>query len=336
LTPSGFVLLDKNPGETSFKALFPLKRVFSTKRVGHAGTLDLRASGLIVAAIGRATRLLPFVEAKDKCYTFRLHLGYETDTLEWDGDVVAQDEFGIRNSEFGIDEGVILREPWSTTCDRGNRRIQTGCSQPAIDRAALEAVLPQFTGDIDQIPPRYCAVKIDGRRASDWAERGKDFEMKPRRIHIESLKIVGEGGVTEGCSGKSFATFDLECVCSKGTYIRSLGRDLAHALGTYGCVSQIRRHRIGNITLDNAVKGEKLTAENLVPVDKVLDYPVLRLDDTQMAIIRKGNWLPWKTPVEGVGPEGHVFVANGAGEVLSLCRFEPGRICPKFYLGEDK
>ena len=300
MTPSGFVLLDKNPGETSFKALFPLKRVFSTKRVGHAGTLDLRASGLIVAAIGRATRLLPFVEAKDKCYTFRLHLGYETDTLEWDGDVVAQ----------------------------GDAR--------AINRAALEAVLPQFTGDIDQIPPRYCAVKIDGRRASDWAERGKDFEMRPRRIHIESLKVVGEGGVTEGCSGKSFATFDLECVCSKGTYIRSLGRDLARALGTYGCVSQIRRHRIGNITLDNAVKGENLTAENLVPVDKVLDYPVLRLDDTQMGIIRKGNWLPWKTPVEGVGTEGHVFVANGVGEVLSLCRFEPGRICPKFYLGEDK
>ena len=299
MTPSGFVLLDKNPGETSFKALFPLKRVFSTKRVGHAGTLDLRASGLIVAAIGRATRLLPFVEAKDKCYTFRLHLGYETDTLEWDGDVVAQ----------------------------GDAR--------AIDRAALEAVLSQFTGDIDQIPPRYCAVKIDGRRASDWAERGKDFEMKPRRIRIESLKVVGEGGVTEGCSGKCFATFDLECVCSKGTYIRSLGRDLARALGTYGCVSQIRRHRIGNITLDNAVKGENLTAENLVPVDKVLDYPVLRLDDTQMAIIRKGNWLPWKTPVEGVGPEGHVFVANGVGEVLSLCRFEPGRICPKFFLGGD-
>jgi tRNA pseudouridine55 synthase len=300
LTPSGFVLLDKNPGDTSFKALFPLKRVFSTKRVGHAGTLDLRASGLIVAAIGRATRLLPFVEAKDKCYTFRLHLGYETDTLEWDGDVVTQDE-----------------------------------QSEAISRDKLESILPQFIGDIDQIPPRYCAVKIDGRRASDWAERGKDFEMKPRRIHIESLKIVGEGGVTEGCSGKCFATFDLECVCSKGTYIRSLGRDLARALGTYGCVSQIRRHRIGNITLECAVKGENLTAENLVPVDKVLDYPVLRLAEDGLAVIRRGNWLPWKTPVEGVGPEGYVFVARENGEVLSLCRFEPGRICPKYFLGGD-
>lgn len=301
MTPSGFVLLDKNPGDTSFKALFPLKRVFSTKRVGHAGTLDLRASGLIVAAIGRATRLLPFVEAKDKCYTFRLHLGYETDTLEWDGDVVAE-----------------------------------GDRSHVADRAALESILPQFIGDIDQIPPRYCAVKIDGRRASDWAERGKDFKMKPRRIHIESLKIVGKGGVTEGCSGKCFATFDLECVCSKGTYIRSLGRDLARALGTYGCVSLIRRHRIGNITLDRAVKGENLTAENLVPVDKVLDYPVLRLAEDGLAVIRRGNWLPWKNNVEGVGPEGYVFVARENGEVLSLCRFEPGRIWPKYFLGGDE
>ena len=92
MSSSGFVLLDKIAGETSFKALFPLKRVFCTKRVGHAGTLDLRASGLIIAATGRATRLLPYIEAKDKCYTFRLHLGYETDTLEWDGEVVRQDD----------------------------------------------------------------------------------------------------------------------------------------------------------------------------------------------------------------------------------------------------
>ena len=129
--------------------------------------------------------------------------------------------------------GIFFLTSFSTpNVIRGRESIQFGPS--------LESILPQFIGDIDQIPPRYCAVKIDGRRASDWAERGKDFEMKPRRIHIESLKIVGEGGVTAGCSGKCFATFDLECVCSKGTYIRSLGRDLARALGTYGCVSRLK------------------------------------------------------------------------------------------------
>ena len=308
MAPSGFILLDKVAGETSFKALFPLKRVFCTKRVGHAGTLDLRASGLIIAATGRATRLLPYVEAKDKCYTFRLHLGYETDTLEWDGDVVEQ--------------GAAL----------------------TVSRAALEAILPQFTGDIDQVPPRYCAVKIDGRRASDWAERGKDFKMKPRRIHIESLKVVGEGGVTEGCSGKEFATFDIECVCSKGTYVRALGRDIARALGTCGCVSQIRRHRIGKVSVESAVRGEDLTREHLKSVEQVLDFPVVKLDDDQMAVIRKGNWVPWHESVEGAERqqgrgddcERLVFAADANGNVLSVCRYEPGRICPKIYLGEDE
>ena len=286
--------------------------------MGHAGTLDLRASGLIIAATGRATRLLPYVEAKDKCYTFRLHLGYETDTLEWDGDVVEQDE----------------------SCHPGAEgdRIQ------AIDRAAIEAVLPQFTGDIDQVPPRYCAVKIDGRRASDWAERGKDFEMKPRRIHIESLKVVGEGGVTEGCSGKEFATFDIECVCSKGTYVRALGRDIARALGTCGCVSQIRRHRIGKVSVESAVRGEDLTREHLKSVEQVLDFPVVKLDASQIAVIRKGNWIPWREPVEGAERqqgrgddcERLVFAADAEGNVLSVCRYEPGRICPKIYLGEDE
>ena len=329
MSNSGFVLLDKTAGETSFKALFPRKRVCSTKRVGHAGTLDLRASGLIIAATGRCTRLLPFIEAKDKCYSFRLHLGYETDTLEWDGEVVEQDEreFGVRNSEFSVDkEGVILSEE----PEARSRRIQ------GISREQIEAVLPQFTGDIEQVPPKYCAVKINGVRASDLMERGRNIELKPRKIHIGELKVIGEGEVTEGCSGKEFATFDLICECSKGTYIRALGRDIGRALGTYACVSQIRRHRIGNVTLDKAVRGEDLTRENLLPVDAVLDFPVVRLTDEQVAVIRQGNWLPWKEKVEGVGPEGHVFAANMQGEVLSLCFYEPGRIKPKFYLGEDE
>lgn len=307
MSNSGFVLLDKIAGETSFKALFPLKRVFSTKRVGHAGTLDLRASGLIIAATGRCTRLLPFIEAKDKCYSFRLHLGYETDTLEWDGEVVEQDE-----------------------------RTLAGSLQTRDERTRLEAVLPQFTGDIEQVPPKYCAVKINGVRASDLMERGRNIELKPRKIHIGELKVIGEGEVTEGCSGKEFATFDLICECSKGTYIRALGRDIGRALGTYACVSQIRRHRIGNVTLDKAVRGENLTRENLLPVDAVLDFPVVRLTPEQVAVIRQGNWLPWKEKIEGVGPEGHVFAADMQGEVLSLCFYEPGRIKPKFYLGEDE
>lgn len=330
MASSGFVLLDKIAGETSFKALFPLKRVFCTKRVGHAGTLDLRASGLIIAATGRATRLLPYVEAKDKCYTFRLHLGYETDTLEWDGEVVCQDE--CREGE-NFSEGVILSEE----PEARSRRIQ--CGKPSITRAALEAVLPQFIGDIDQVPPNYCAVKINGHRASDLMNRGREIELKPRRIHIESLKIIGEGLVTEGCTGKCFATFDLECNCSKGTYIRSLGRDLARALGTCGCVSMIRRHRIGEVTVDRAVRGDALTPEHLLPVDQVLDFPVVRLNDDQLKAIRLGNWVPWHTPVENLsttpGTEKFIFTADKNGTVIGLGVYDPGRICPKFFLGDD-
>lgn len=325
MASSGFVLLDKIAGETSFKALFPLKRVFCTKRVGHAGTLDLRASGLIIAATGRATRLLPYVEAKDKCYTFRLHLGYETDTLEWDGEVVSVDERLETRDESGCHPGA-----------EGDR-IQ--CGVPSVTRADLEAVLPQFIGDIDQIPPKYCAVKIDGRRASDWMERGKQIELKPRRIHISSLKVIGEGFETEGASGKSFATFDLECNCSKGTYIRALGRDIARALGTCGCVSMIRRHRIGKVTVDQAVRGDALTPEHLLPVDQVLDFPVVRLNDDQIKAIRLGNWVPWHTPVENLstepGFEKFIFTADKDGTVVGLGVYDPGRICPKFFLGDD-
>ena len=298
-TIPGFVLLDKEAGETSFKALFPLKRVFCTKRVGHAGTLDLRASGLIIAATGRATRLLPYVEAKEKCYSFRLHLGYETDTLEWDGDVLEQDE-----------------------------RV--------VGRDAVERVLSQFVGDIEQIPPKYCAVKINGVRASDLMERGRNVELKPRKIHIESLELLGEADSADPtCTGKCMAAFDLVCVCSKGTYIRALGRDIGRALGTFGCVSRIRRLRIGHVTLDRAVKGADLTAADLVPVDQVLEFPVVRMGDAELAAIRNGNWIPWKAPVENVGPEGRVFAANRDGEVLSLCKYEPGRILADVYLAED-
>ena len=329
MASSGFVLLDKIAGETSFKALFPLKRVFCTKRVGHAGTLDLRASGLIIAATGRATRLLPYIEAKDKCYTFRLHLGYETDTLEWDGAVVEQDE--------SFDK--LASTELSTDSDLG-KSPEPAEGPSRISREDLERVLPQFVGDVDQIPPKYCAVKIDGRRASDWMERGKHIDLKPRRIHISSLKVIGEGLETEGCTGKSFATFDLECNCSKGTYIRSLGRDLARALGTCGCVSLIRRHRIGNVTLDRAVRGDQITAEHLLPVDHVLDFPVVRLNDDQIKAIRLGNWVPWRTPIENLstepGTESFVLAADNNGIVLALCHYEPGRIKPKFYLGEDE
>lgn len=299
MAASGFVLLDKPAGDTSFKSLFPLKRLFGTRRVGHAGTLDLRASGLIIAAVERATRLLPFVEAESKLYTFNLHLGFETDTLEWDGELKKQAE---------------------------SREISV---------ADLEAVIPNFIGDIKQVPPDYSAIKINGHRASDLKERGREVSLPARDVKIYSLKLLGPAEVPENCSGKPFANFAMECHCSKGTYIRSLCRDLGNALGTLGVVSGIRRQAIGKVPVKDAHRAEDLKVGDLLTADKILPYPVLRLPPEQITVIRNGNWIPCKTcPVE-LAEDGLLFVADESGELQSLCYFEPGRIRPKFFIGSD-
>lgn len=297
---SGFVLLHKPAGVTSFQALFPLKRVFKTKRVGHAGTLDLRASGLIIAGIERATRLLPYIESADKVYTFRLHLGYLTDTLEWDGALLEQG------------------------------------SPISIQQSDLESVLPMFRGKIEQVPPNYSAIKIKGVRASDLSLKGRNFELKSRPISIHDLKVIGENQPPEDCSGKTFASFDLECHCSKGTYIRSLCRDIGSALGTFGTVSHICRKQIGSITLSEAVFPDQLSETSLISPDQILPYPVLTLSQEQVIVIRNGNWIPWKTIIETASPENFVFAKSESGEVISLCRFEPGRLIPKFFIGQEE
>lgn len=295
----GFVLLDKPLGDTSFKSLFPLKRLFGTRRIGHAGTLDLRASGLIIAAVERATRLLPFVEAESKLYTFNLHLGFGTDTLEWDG---------------------VLKEQAEAV---------------NISAEDVERVIPNFIGDIKQVPPDYSAIKINGHRASDLMERGREVTLPARDVKIFSLKLLGPAEAPENCSGKPFASFAMECHCSKGTYIRSLCRDLGKALGTLGVVSGIRRMAIGKVRVEDAFKAEDLTVGSILSADKILPYPVLRLPADQIAIVRNGNWLPYKTcPVE-LGEDRLLFVADEDGVIQSLCYFEPGRIRPKFFIGPD-
>lgn len=300
MTLPGFVLLDKPEGDTSFKTLFPLKRLFETRRVGHAGTLDLRASGLIVAAVGRATRLLPYVEAADKVYTFRLHLGYETDTLEWDGDLTAQGE-----------------------------PLQ-------LSDEAFERALQSFLGEQLQVPPNYSAIKIGGVRASDMSLRGKQVELKPRKIRIDALRSLGRVAPTAGETGRSFAAFGVECKCSKGTYIRALCRDLGRKLGTFGSVSKIRRTAIGNLQVSSANLPEGLNSAALVPVEKIVHFPVLKFSDQEIQALRNGNWLPFKGDIPGLGSDKLLFAAGENGAVQTLCRFEPGRISPKFFLGEDE
>lgn len=297
MTVPGFILLDKPSGDTSFKALFPLKRLFHTRRIGHAGTLDLRASGLIIAAVERATRLLPYIEVADKTYRFKLHLGYETDTLEWDGKLLNQ------GAELSISENDIQK------------------------------IIPQFLGSQEQIPPNYSAIKINGVRASDLTHRGKEVTLSPRKIRIDSLICLGKSTSQLEESGKSFAIFDMECRCSKGTYIRALCRDLGLALGTYGCVSEIRRTAIGNISVENAVLPSELSLSSLLSVDKILPYPLFRLHENQIKALRDGKWISFKS--ESAKEESLCFAANENGMVQALCSLEPGKLRPKFFIGQD-
>ena len=255
---------------------------------------------MIVAGVERATRLLPYIESADKVYTFCLHIGFLTDTLEWDGEL--------------LEQGKSI----------------------SVSQADLESVLPLFRGKIEQIPPNYSAIKINGVRASDLTLQGKDFELKSRPIHIYDLKIIGKNEAPKDSSGEAFASFELECHCSKGTYIRSLCRDIGHALGSFGVVSHICRKQIGSISLTEAVFPENLSESSIISPEHILPYPVLTLSQEQTQIIRNGNWIPWKTSVETLPPENFIFAKNEMGEIISLCRFEPGRVIPKFFIGQEE
>jgi len=264
---SGLTIIDKPPGITSFKALFAIKKRFNTKRVGHAGTLDLSASGLIVAAIGKCTRLLPYIEAQDKIYSFDLHLGILTDTLEPTGNILKQDDNAARTAED-------------------------------IDR-----VLQTFIGEIEQVPPMFSAIKINGKRASDLALKGLEVELKSRKVFIHELRRIGESSIY--------------CKCSKGTYIRSLARDIAEKLGTYGVAGNIRRLAIGGLSVEQA-------CDRLIPPQELFDWQIVNVGDEDARKILNGM------PVQVAG-ENFVFIARN-GNIIAVAEAQNGYLIPKFQL----
>lgn len=299
---SGLILLDKPAGVTSCNALFPLRKIFKTRRVGHAGSLDMRASGLIVAAVGRATRLLPFVEAGEKSYTFTAHFGYSTETDEWDGALVAEDS-----------------------------------ETAPISEEEVQKILPQFIGEIDQIPPDYSAVKLNGKRASDLKRKGREVELKARRIYIRQLECLGKADAPAEISGRIRSSYQFRCDCSKGTYIRSLVRDMAKALGTIGAVSGIRRTRIGHMLVTDAVRPEELNENSLLKPQECMHFPVVEFTDRQVEAVRNGRSISWNgeaIQIEENAP--NLILAVGKdGELKAGCSFEDGKISPKFFLGID-
>ena len=211
---SGWLALDKPTGITSTRALAIVKRLFDAEKAGHAGTLDPLASGILPIALGEATKTVPYVMDGRKRYRFTVRWGAETETDDSEGAVTA-----------------------------------TSPLRPS--RAAIEAMLPRFTGLIAQVPPRFSAILIDGQRAYDLARDGEAVDLEPRAAEIASFEVVAMPDAD---------TTVFQAECGKGTYVRALARDLGRALGTYGHVIELRRLAVGGFTELAAVDLDTLRA----------------------------------------------------------------------------
>ena len=250
----GWVVLDKPLEMGSTKAVAVVRRLLDAQKAGHAGTLDPLATGVLPIALGEATKTVPFLMDAPKAYDFSVRWGEHRDTLDAEGAVVA-----------------------------------TSDVRPT--RAQIEAVLPRFVGSIDQVPPKYSAIKIDGKRAYDLARAGAEVAMKTRTVRVDALELLDADA-----DGASFRV-----ACGKGTYVRSLARDIADALGTLAYVTHLRRTRVGPFTLARSFGVDALEAmdygarvsEGLFPLSTALDdIPVLAVGDTDAALLRQGRDIP--------------------------------------------
>jgi tRNA pseudouridine55 synthase len=252
------------------------RRGYACDKAGHAGTLDPAASGLLLIALGDATRLLPYVPLEPKRYRFEIQFGKITDTLDSQGNVV-----------------------------------NTGGVIPSL--AALQTVVPDFRGPIEQVPPAVSALKIGGKRAYRLAREGVAVRLSPRKIRVHELNLVTyqeEVGL---------ALFDV--TCSGGTYVRALARDIAAALGTFGYALSIRRMAIGGYSVNSAVAIEALKQGNaaLVSVrDALRGQMFITVDQTQITRLRNGMRIE---SIEGSGP-GTVFAFDYRNTLVAVLKRE--------------
>ena len=276
----GWVVLDKPLGMGSTTAVGRVRWLFSAQKAGHGGTLDPLATGVLPIALGEATKTVPFVMDGRKEYRFTLRFGEARSTEDGEGEVTA-----------------------------------TSDARPTD--AAIRAALAGFTGEIEQVPPAFSALKIDGRRAYDLARAGETVELKPRTVRIDRLELLGRSDADHA---------DFVVACGKGTYIRSLGRDLALMLGTVGHLSALRRTVAGPFREEAAISLPKLEALGhippllgaLAPVATALDdIPALALTETQANQLRHGQ------PVlltRDVPPSGALIRAEAGSKLVALVR----------------
>ena len=281
---NGWVVLDKPVGITSTYAVSQLKRLFNGKKAGHAGTLDPIASGILPVAFGEATKTVPYVQDGEKAYRFEVTWGAETDSDDAEGTIVS----------------------------RSDRR-------PAP--AAIAALLPHFTGTIEQRPPAFSAIKVNGARAYDRARDGEQFELAARPVTIHALDLVTADGDRAV----------LEARCGKGTYVRAIARDLGRALGCLGHVTALRRTRVGPFYEHDAVPLAALSAADadlgaaLRRVEAGLgEVTEIAVDRALASRLRRGQSILLRGNAPAEGP---AYAACG-GTIVALGTIEGGELVP--------
>jgi tRNA pseudouridine55 synthase len=290
-----WVIIDKPSGMTSTAVVNAVKRITGAAKAGHAGTLDPLATGVLPIAMGEATKTVSYVVNGTKRYRFTLRWGISTETDDADGST-----------------------------------IDTSSARP--DRAAIEAVLPKFTGEIEQVPPKYSAVKVDGRRAYALARADKDVTLAPRAVEIHEIGLTDMPDVDHA---------EIEVECGKGAYMRSLARDIALALGTVGHLSKLRRTAVGSFSEEDVISLDELSAirqsaddsQHLLPVETALDdIPALALTENEASRLRNGQAVSLlrKVDLERIAGlrEGETVLAMADERPVALTRYHAGEIRP--------
>ena len=292
----GWVCLDKPFELGSTEAVSRIRRLFNAQKAGHAGTLDPLASGILPIALGEATKTVPFMMEAQKVYRFTINWGVSTDSVDREGEIIGRSDV-----------------------------------RPTVEQ--VRAALPAFVGEIDQTPPRFSAIKVDGARAYDLARDGVKFELQARRVTIHSAEVTDAPDPDH---------VELTIRTGKGVYVRSLARDLAQALGAEGHVSALRRERVGPFSTENAVTLDSLeemvhrgaASEGLLAVATALDdIPELAVNEQDAFSLRQGRpivLLPRQ--VETLKDRltgGSRTVSAFQGQTLvALCQLRAGRLEP--------
>ena len=293
----GFAIVDKPAGMTSHDVVGRARKQLNERRVGHAGTLDPDATGVLLLGIGRATRLLQFLSGSDKTYVAEIELGRETDTLDAAGNVTA-------------------------TYD-----------MKSVTPADVVAAARQFVGDIEQVPPMVSAIKVGGRRLHELAREGIEVERAARRVHVERFAIAPDPASFPALPGAARAqplVYRAEIDCSSGTYIRSLAADLGRALGGGAHLRALRRTRVGRFSIDEASPLDALVVQPMIVAMR--GTAVVAVGASLESMVRNGRVLA--RDELGVGAEvGPWSIVSSAGDLLAVyASHGPERVKPTVVL----